>query len=108
MAEHLSSRGGESASSEPPLAATPSASGGGSPERKKFRSGYQREKFRRQRLYAELDDLRLENAQLRQELAELDAAFREVTKLNSDLAGDLRQARQGVPVPSFAGLMGHR
>jgi hypothetical protein len=95
MAEHPSSPGGLTASPEPPQPSpSPSEGRGGTPERKRFRSGYQREKYRRERLYAELDDLRLENAQLRQELAELDEAFREVTKLNSDLAGDLRQARR--------------
>lgn len=43
------------------VVATPSAIRSGTPERKSFRSGYAREKFRRQRLLAEIDDLRLEN-----------------------------------------------
>jgi septal ring factor EnvC (AmiA/AmiB activator) len=107
MAEHQSSPGAFSAISESPLVATPSTSGG-NPERKKFRSGYQREKFRRQKLYAELDDLRLENARLQQDLSDLETMFDELKRLNAELAADLKQARQRVPVPSFAGLMGHR
>jgi hypothetical protein len=91
-----------------PTGSTPSPVGAGTPERKNFKSGYAREVARRKRLLAEIDDLKLENAQLRQELAELETAFQEVAKLNSDLAGDLRQALQRAPVPSFAGLMGNR
>jgi hypothetical protein len=95
-------------SPKPPLAAAPAVGGGTSTDKKSFRSGYQREKYRRQRLYAELDDLKLENAQLRQDLTDLEAMFGEMKALNESLVDDLRQARPRTPVPSFAGLMGHR
>jgi FtsZ-binding cell division protein ZapB len=62
-----------------------------------------------QRLFAQLDDLKLENDQLRQELSELDGIFQELKKMNENLARDLRQARQRPSVPSFANvLMGAR
>jgi FtsZ-binding cell division protein ZapB len=51
-----------------------------------------------QRLYVELDDVKLENAQLRQELSTFEEVFRELKRLNEELAADLRQSRkQRVP-----------
>jgi hypothetical protein len=61
MNEHGSSSDAVAVSQPPLDAGTPTASSGGtSPRTDKFRSGYQRAKFRLQRLYAEIDDLKLE------------------------------------------------
>jgi hypothetical protein len=86
------------------VVASPSAAPSGTPERKSFRSGYVREKYRRQRLLAAIDDLKLENAQLRQDMADLEAMFSELKRLNSELAADLK-ARQRPSVSSFTNVL---
>jgi chromosome segregation ATPase len=105
MAEHQSSPGAFSAISE---LATPSTSGS-SPERKSFRSGYAREKYRRQRLIAQVEALTAENTQLKDDLELLSSLFEELKDLNESLADDLRQAKKRPGTSHFANvLMGVR
>ena len=95
-------------SPKPPQPSSPLGARGGTSERKSFRSGYEREKYRRQKLIAEIDGLTLENAQLRQDLSDLETMFDELKRLNAELAADLKQARQRSSAPCAPSLMGAR
>ena len=85
------------------------------PPGRKPRSGYARLKSRHRHLIemheslqADFDGLLAKNQKLEAELAELDQAFGEITRLNAELAGELRRARQQRPAPSaFSHLLGH-
>jgi chromosome segregation ATPase len=108
MNEQRSSSDALAVSLEPPqLSKSPGC--GGPSRTDKPRSGYARQKLRMQRLFAQLDDLKLENARLREELSTFEEVFREVKRLNETLAADLRQAKQRPSTPTFANvLMGAR
>jgi hypothetical protein len=76
-------RGGKTADPQPlPSDFAPFAEGSGTPSGKRFRSGYQRSKWRLQRLFAQLDDIKLENARLRLDISDLEAMFSEMKALN--------------------------
>jgi hypothetical protein len=85
--------------------ASPSEGCRGTPERKSFRSGYAREKYRRQKLISEIDALTAENTQLKDDLALLEEMFQELKQLNEGLVSDLKQARQRPSGSSFTNVL---
>jgi hypothetical protein len=97
--------------SQPPQPSSPLEGGGGTSEKKHhsgYRSGYQRSKARLHKLNADLEALQEQHQQLLLDHEELLAAFNEITRLNGELALELREARRRPTVPSFTNLMGHR